>query len=167
MEAAPSFPRPRLGGFEMADSPSPANAVIRDLRPNDYDAVVALWVEAGLPFKPRGRDTREALASQCEQPTAVYLVAEVAGELVGAVLGTHDGRKGWINRLAVAKAYQGRGLGARLLAEVESRLVAAGLGIFACLVEDWNDDSKVFFERRGYKPFKGITYYTKRLKPDV
>jgi len=152
----------------MADNLSrTGDAIIRDFRPEDYDAVVALWEEVGLPFKPRGRDTREALTAQLADATAVYLVAEAAGKIVGAVLGTHDGRKGWINRLAVAPAYQRGGLGARLLAEVERRLAGLGLEIFACLVEEWNADSKTFFERLGYKSFNDITYYTKRLQPDV
>jgi hypothetical protein len=50
---------------------------------------------------------------------------------------------------------------------VERRFAALGIGIFACLVEDWNVDSKTFFEKSGYKPFSGITYFTKRGREDV
>lgn len=141
--------------------------IIRELREEDYDALVALWLDAGLPYKPRGRDTREAIARQLREPTAAYLVAEVGGEVVGAVLGTHDGRKGWVNRLAVAPEYRRRNIGALLVAEVESRLAALGIDIFACLVEDWNESSEVFFEQVGYKPFRGASYLTKRKSDDV
>jgi ribosomal protein S18 acetylase RimI-like enzyme len=141
--------------------------VIRELREEDYDALVALWRGAGLPFKPRGRDTREAITRQLREPTAVYLIAEIGGEVVGAVLGTHDGRKGWVNRLAVAPEYRRRNIGALLVAEVESRLAALGIDIFACLVEDWNEGSKVFFQQVGYKLFPGASYLTKRKSDDV
>ncbi len=144
-----------------------AAVLIRELREEDYNALVALWRDAGLPFKPRGRDTRDAIARQLQEPTAVYLVAEIRGEVVGAVLGTHDGRKGWVNRLAVAPNYRRRNIGALLVAEVESRLAALGINIFACLVEDWNEGSKVFFERTGYKSFRGASYLTKRKSDDV
>ena len=144
-----------------------AEVLIRELREEDYDALVALWRDAGLLFKPRGRDTREAVARQLQKPTAAYLVAEIGGEVVGAVLGTHDGRKGWINRLAVAPEYRRRGLAARLVAEAERRLAAQGVEIFACLVEDWNQDSRAAFEKLGYKPFQRITYLTKRSRGDV
>jgi ribosomal protein S18 acetylase RimI-like enzyme len=144
-----------------------AKVSIRELREEDYDALVALWRDAGLPFKPRGRDTREAIARQLQKPTAAYLVAEIGGEVVGAVLGTHDGRKGWINRLAVAPEYRRRGLAARLVAEVERRLAELGVEIFACLVEDWNQDSLAAFQGLGYKPFRGVTYLTKRLRGEV
>jgi GNAT superfamily N-acetyltransferase len=97
----------------------------------------------------------------------VYLVAEVDGKLVGTVLGSHDGRKGWINRLAVSPAHRRRGIGGRLVAEVESRFAALGIEIFACLIEGWNEDSLATFQRLGYKPFPDIKYLTKRVQPDV
>lgn len=142
-------------------------AVIRDFRVDDYDDLLALWESAGLPYKPEGRDARAELERQANEPTAVYLVAEADGEIVGAVLGTHDGRKGWVNRLAVSPSHRRRGLGGELLAEVERRFTALGIGIFACLVEDWNVDSRVFFEESGYRPFSEITYFTKRLRADA
>ncbi|NIT36414.1 MAG: GNAT family N-acetyltransferase [candidate division Zixibacteria bacterium] len=144
-----------------------AEVVIRELRLEDYDALVALWREAGLPYRPKGRDAREAIARQLKGGIGVYLVAEVAGAIVGAVLGTHDGRKGWINRLAVLPAYRRRRVGAQLLAEAERRLAALDIEIFACLVEDWNGESKGFFEKAGYKPFREVSYYTKRKNGDV
>jgi ribosomal protein S18 acetylase RimI-like enzyme len=144
-----------------------AEVVIRELRLEDYDALVALWREAGLPYRPKGRDAREAIARQLKEDTAIYLVAEVAGTVVGAVLGTHDGRKGWINRLAVLPAYRRRRVGAQLLAETERRLATLGIEIFACLVEDWNAESKDFFEKSGYRPFQKVSYCTKRKDGDV
>jgi len=141
--------------------------LLRELRAGDYDAVVALWLEAGLPYKPRGRDSREALAVQLGQATAIYLVAEAGGEIIGTVLGSHDGRKGWINRLAVAPAYRHRGVAATLVAELERRLDKLGIEIVAGLVEEGNDTSHAFFAAAGYKPFPGITYFTKRKHEDV
>lgn len=144
-----------------------SHAVIRDFRDDDYDNLLALWNSAGLPYKLEGRDSRAEIERQAREPTAIYLVAEADGEIVGAVLGTHDGRKGWVNRLAVSPSHRRRALASQLLAEAERRLAALGIGIFACLVEDWNADSKVFFEKSGYKAFDGMTYFTKRLGPDV
>lgn len=146
---------------------NPSAVVIRDFRTGDYDAIMALWESAGLPYKPEGRDARAELERQSEETTAIYLVAEADGEIVGAVLGTHDGRKGWVNRLAVSPAFRRRGLASDLLAEVERRLATLGIGIFACLVEDWNADSKTFFEKSGYKAFNGMTYFTKRIRPEI
>jgi ribosomal protein S18 acetylase RimI-like enzyme len=143
------------------------DVTIRELRPDDYDALIALWEAAGLPYKPKGRDSREAIQRQLQLPTAIYLVAELDGKLVGAVLGTHDGRKGWINRVAVHPDYRGRGIARRLVEAVEQRCLELGLQIFAALIEDWNETSMKAFERLGYQKHEDIFYYSKRLNPDV
>ncbi len=143
------------------------DVTIRELRPDDYDALIALWEDAGLPYKPKGRDSWEAIQRQLELPTAIYLVAELDGKMVGAVLGTHDGRKGWINRVAVHPDYRGRGIARRLVEAVERRCLELGIQIFAALIEDWNETSMKVFERLGYQKHEDIFYYSKRLDPDV
>ncbi|MBC7219914.1 GNAT family N-acetyltransferase [Candidatus Bipolaricaulota bacterium] len=142
-------------------------ATIRELSIADYDDLIGLWEEAGLPFRPRGRDRRQAIARQMEGGTAIFLGAEQDGELVGAVLGTHDGRKGWINRLAVHPAYRRRGIGRALVGAVEERLHGMGIEIIAALVEDWNEDSMAFFARLGYVAHRDIVYFSRRRSPDT
>ena len=140
---------------------------IRDLEATDYNALVALWEAAGLPYRPRGRDARDRIAREIEGSCSVFLAAEEGDELVGAVLGTHDGRKGWINRLAVLPEHRGRGIGRALTDAVERRLREIGIEIVTCLIEDWNEDSMAFFERLGYLPHREICYYSKRRSPDT
>ena len=143
------------------------DVTIRAMRPEDLDAVAALWLDAGLPYKPAGRDAREELLRQMGEPTACYLVAEYDGDVVGTVLGTYDGRKGWINRVAVDRRLRRRGVARLLVGEVEKRFAALGLGIFACLIEDWNEVSARTFGRLGYECVDEIKYFVKRLRPGV
>ncbi|MCK4356684.1 GNAT family N-acetyltransferase [Candidatus Bipolaricaulota bacterium] len=126
-----------------------------------------MWEEAGLPFKPNGRDQRERLAREIEGPCSIFLVAEDAGELVGAILGTHDGRKGWINRLAISPRHRRQGIASVLVAAVKERLSARDIEIFAGQIEDWNEASMIFFEDLGYIRHDDIIYYTKRKNPEV
>ncbi|GAB4310299.1 MAG: GNAT family N-acetyltransferase [Candidatus Bipolaricaulota bacterium] len=140
---------------------------IRDLSVDDYDDLIRLWEEARLPFRPRGRDSREAIARQMEGGTAIFLGAEENGQLIGAVLGTHDGRKGWINRLAVHPAHRRRGIGRALVGAVEARLHGMGIEIIGALIEDWNEDSMAFFARLGYVAHHDITYCSKRRSPET
>ncbi len=104
---------------------------------------------------------------QIAEAGAFLAVAEAGGVVVGAVLATHDGRKGWINRLAVAPSYRRRGVASRLVAAAEERLAEAGIEIFACLVEGDNETSMRTFERLGYKRFPAMAYFTKRLREGI
>ena len=144
------------------DPEPPAELVIRGFRIGDYEQLIELWCAAGLPHKPKGRDTEQNMAREIEQPNAVFLVAEMDGCLVGSAFGTHDGRKGWINRVAVLPRCRRQGIAAALVEGVETRLREMGIRIIACLVEEWNSGSLKFFERIGYTRHKDIFYLTKR-----
>jgi len=143
--------------------------MIRKFRIEDCDRVMELWAEGGLPLKPQGRDSREQIARQIEMPNVLFLVAEEGegGRVVGSVLATHDGRKGWINRLAVDAALRKRGLGAFLVREAEGWLESRGMDILACLIEDDNAVSMAVFEKLGYKKHPEIIYFAKRKYPGV
>jgi len=140
---------------------------IRRLRADDYDRLIRLWNEAGLDHRPLGRDRREGIEREISGPMSIFLVAEEGRQMVGVVLGTHDGRKGWINRLAVAPGVRGRGIGRALVDAVEAQLAALGIGIVTCLIEEWNADSMRFFEAIGYVEHRECTYYSKRMRPDI
>ncbi len=150
----------------MMDAPSAQKGVaVREFRMADYDRVVEIWTEGGLPLKPEGRDSRDSLKRQLGGGSVIFLVAETEGRIIGTVMATHDGRKGWINRLAVDASVRRLGLGRRLVLEAEARLAALGLGIFACLIEEGNEASMRVFERLGYIKHPEIIYFAKRSFP--
>jgi len=137
---------------------------IRSLTLEDYDALLALWRRAGLhSLRPRGRDSREAIARQLSSGVQTILGLEVEGRLVGAVVATHDSRKGWINRLAVDPDFRRRGYGMRLIQAAEEVLRAQGMQVIAALVESDNPASFALFRKAGYVEIDpGIHYLTKR-----
>jgi ribosomal protein S18 acetylase RimI-like enzyme len=142
---------------------------IRQLGLEDYDELLALWQRSGLhSLKPQGRDSRAALAHQLASGVQTILGLEVDGQLVGAVVATHDSRKGWINRLVVDPDHRRRGYGGRLIAEAERVLRAQGMRVIAALVESDNPSSLALFRRAGYIEIDaGIHYLTKRDSIDV
>ncbi len=88
-------------------------------------------------------------------------------ELLDSVIGTHDGRKGWINRVAVDPEYQKKGIAKELISKVEKKLDDLGIDIVACLIEDWNDRSMKVFEKLGYIKHKEVIYFSKRKNNDI
>ena len=137
---------------------------LRDFQIGDYDQVIELWRSCGLPFRPDGRDSRERITKEFERPTALFLVAVCQGEIIGTLFGTTDGRKGWLNRLAVRPDHRRRGLAKRMIGEMETRFEALGLEVFSCLVEDHSDMSMRLFEEIGYRDDPTVHYFSKRLK---
>ncbi len=151
----------------MTDVARTPGITLCDVRLEDYDEVLALWTDAGLPFRPHGRDSRERVAAELQEDRSVFLAAQLEGRIVGVVLGTHDGRKGWMNRLAVAPEFRRRGIARLLVREAEARLEALGVEIIAALVETPNEDSLRFFRAIGYVHDPEIAYVSRRRSPDT
>jgi N-acetylglutamate synthase len=141
--------------------------IIRKFCMEDYNDVVFLWNKAQLPYKPKGRDKRRSIEKEIKGKQSIFIVAEVHGKIIGSVFGTHDGRKGWINRLAVDPDFRRQGIARRLVADVEKRLRKLGIDIIAALIEDWNARSMKTFKRLGYEKHDDIVYFTKRSNNNV
>ncbi len=147
--------------------PEPDPVVIRPLRSDEYASVRAVWQAAGLSTRAAGRDSAVAFTRQLQQHATTYLAAELDGRLVGVVLGTHDGRKGWINRLAVDPARRKRGVAKRLLLACEAALGELGIEIVAALIEHGNEASVAAFESVGYRADVPVHYYRKLRRSDI
>ena len=140
---------------------------VRPARPDDYDAICELWQAAGLSVRPRGRDARPEYLKQLHTFPTTYLVAECRGRIVGVVFGTHDVRKGWINRLAVHPEFRRRGIAKLLVARCEAALAEQGIGIVSALVEEGNEPSARFFRQCGYATDVPVYYFRKPSRADI
>jgi ribosomal protein S18 acetylase RimI-like enzyme len=140
---------------------------IRRAGREDYDGVVALWIRAGLHYRPDGRDSRANLEREMADPEVDMLVALRGNRIIGSVIGTNDGRKGWVNRLAVAPDYRREGVAQALVERVEACFRARSLKIFSCLINAGNEPSQSLFERLGYGQHPEVVYYSKRIDPEI
>lgn len=136
---------------------------IRPMQIEDYESVIALWQRAGLSFEPQGRDSFQSISRQLKTSGHLMLVAEADGQIIGTVLGSHDGRKGWINRLAVDPRYRRQGLAQQLVQRAEEALAREGLSIIAALIEAPNVPSVALFKRLDYEERRDIVYFRKFL----
>ena len=135
---------------------------IHSLTIKEYDQLVQLWEKSGLPFKPRGRDSKQAIELQMKSNPDFFLGAFEGARLVGVVIVSCDGRKGWINRLAVDPNYRRHGIAKALIAEAEEVLRRHGVRVFSALIEGSNQSSKILFMRCGYVEHRNIIYFSKR-----
>ncbi|WP_306213858.1 GNAT family N-acetyltransferase [Actinoplanes sp. RD1] len=130
---------------------------IRQFVASDYDAVVAVWEAAGREVVPRAELTRVP---------GLSVVAERDGAVVGVVMGTWDGRRGWILRLAVHPGHRRQGIAAALVDELEDRFRAIGCPRVNLLVLPDNEAGLAFWRARGYLPMPDVLC-TKALAQNV
>src|SRR6266478_5288682 len=126
----------------------------REFSINDYDAAVELWKRVEHVEIAEG-DDRESVAQFLARNQGLSRVTTDGSRTVGVALCGYDGRRGHIYHLAVDPAYQGRGLGKRLLDECLDGLRTAGVQRVIILVADDNQRGAEFWKHHGWEEIPG------------
>lgn len=125
--------------------------VIRDFRVDDYDAAYALW-QASEGIGLSAADSRENIGRFLVQNPGLSFVAEPAGgPLVGAVLASCDGRRGFLYHCAVARPHRAKGVGKALVARSLKGLAALGMRKCHIFVAADNVEGRRFWQRIGWE----------------
>ncbi len=140
---------------------------LRRLTADDYDDIIRVWGDAGLPYKPEGRDNRTRIALEIERDDTAFYGLFEDGRMLAVGLAIFDGRKGWINRVAVDPDRRGEGFGGEIMKACERFLKERGAEIIAALIEDINSPSISLFQKQGYVVMKEVLYFSKRDSEDV
>lgn len=80
----------------------------------------------------------------------LFLVATEQDQLIGAVMGAFDGRRGWVYHLAVDPESQGKQIGRLLMNELEERMRAVGCDKMNLLVAQDNVRVGAFYQKLGF-----------------
>ena len=126
------------------------NIDTREFCINDYDAAVELWQRVEGVEIAEG-DDREGVAQFLARNPGLSRVATDASATVGVALCGHDGRRGHIYHLAVDPAYEGHGLGKRLVDECLEGLGETGVKRVIITVADDNPRGRGFWRRCGWE----------------
>ena len=124
--------------------------MLRPFTIDDFDAATSLWlVTEGVGLNES--DTREGIASYLDRNPGLSLVAEIDSQIVGAVLCGHDGRRGFLNHLAVARSHRGCGLGRQLVEACLARLEPLGIPKCNIYLYADNDAGAAFWRHLGWR----------------
>jgi N-acetylglutamate synthase len=130
------------------------NIDTREFSIKDYDAAIGIWRRVeGLEIAEG--DDREGIAQFLTRNPGLSRVAIDGAAVVGVALCGHDGRRGHVYHLAVDPAYQGCGLGKRLLDECLNGLRSAGVKRVIIMVADDNQRGAEFWKRQGWEEISG------------
>src|SRR5436189_625048 len=127
----------------------------REFSITDYDAAVEIWQRVEGIEIAEG-DDRKGIAGFLARNPGLSRVAMDGSAIVGVTLCGHDGRRGHIYHLAVDPAYQGRGLGKRLVDECLEGLRRTGLKRVIIMVAADNPRGREFWKRCDWAEITGV-----------
>ena len=126
------------------------NVEIRAFIAADYDAAIAIWRNAsGVVL--RDIDAREPLLRYLVRNPGLSFVAVEGDVVVGAVLCGTDGRRGYLQHLAVAPSHRRRAVGRRLASACLEALARSGIDKCHIMVLSDNADAVAFWKSIGWE----------------
>lgn len=129
--------------------PAPAVILYRRLRLADFAEILALWKRTeGLGLN--ASDRREAIGRYLRRNPGLSLVATVRGRIIGTLLCGHDGRRGYLHHLAVARRWRRRGVGRKLVTACLTKLRAEGIPKCNLFLFSSNRAGQAFWRHLGW-----------------
>jgi ribosomal protein S18 acetylase RimI-like enzyme len=123
---------------------------IREMTIDDYAAAAVLWAAVeGVGLSQA--DSPAGIAQYLRRNPGLSFVAHDNGQLVGAVLCGHDGRRGYLHHLAVAESHRGRGIGRTLVYRCLDALRSIGIAKCHLFVFATNYAAIGFWESSGWE----------------
>ncbi|MBD9414068.1 GNAT family N-acetyltransferase [Pseudomonas sp. PDM16] len=135
---------------------------IRAITPADHAALLDLWRRTpGIQL--RTDDEYEPFCRYLARNPELSLLVESKGAVVASLLVGHDGRRGYLQHLAVDLPWRGRGLASALLDEALQRLQALGVGKSHVFVLGAAPEALAFWRNRpGWSEREDIEVFSTR-----
>ena len=132
---------------------------IRTMVIEDYDKVKALWMTIhGFGIRSVD-DSKEGVARFLRRNPTSSVVAEEDGEIIGAILCGHDGRRGCLYHVCVAEGHRRRGIGKAMVVFCMNALKAEQINKVSLIAFTRNDIGNAFWNCIGWTKREDLNYY--------
>ena len=137
---------------------------IQEMSMDDFDEVYELW-QSTPEIVLSDIDTHESIARFLERNPGFSYVARQAGSLVGVVLCSHDGRRGYIDHLAVRDSHRLQGIGKALVIRCLYNLMRVGIRRSNLFIFEGNQDAIEFWKKIGWSPKLNMVMMSQPISP--
>lgn len=123
---------------------------ITEMTAADCDGVVSFWQQQeGIGLNES--DTPNAIAACLNRNPRMSFIVRDGGQIVAAVLCSHDGRRGYLHHLAVNSTHRRRGIGKSLVQRCLDRLFREKIPKCNIFLFAENSEGKEFWQAAGFK----------------
>jgi GNAT superfamily N-acetyltransferase len=135
---------------------------IKKLQKSDFEEAYQLWSNHNLKVLEQNQE-QSIFESTLEYNPETCFKVEYLGQIIGTILGTFDGRCGYVYRFCVNSKYQKHGIGSLLLDTVEQILLTKNCNQINLVIMDYKIEKLMpYYQKRGYILCDGELNLTKR-----
>ncbi len=139
---------------------------IRKMTIEDYEQLYALWRKIkGFAMRSID-DSKEGVERFLHRNPDTSVVAEKEGQLVGAILCGHDGRRGCLYHVCVDPDYRMQGIGTQMVVFAMTALKKEKISKVSLIAFTENDIGNTFWRRIGWTQRLDLNYYDFVLNQD-
>lgn len=131
----------------------------RSMTIKDYEDVVQLWSEME-GVKLREADSLAGIDKYLRRNPGLSFVATDAEKVIGTIMAGHDGKRGYIQHLAVADQFRREGVASQLVSMCLESLKAEGILKSHVMILSSNELAKRFWRNLGWEPRSDIELYS-------
>ncbi|MBQ9550798.1 MAG: GNAT family N-acetyltransferase [Lachnospiraceae bacterium] len=132
---------------------------IRIMKTEDYEGVHSLWLSIkGFSIRSID-DSREGVERFLRRNPDTSIVAEENGEIIGAILCGHDGRRATFYHVCVREDRRKQGIGKAMVIMAMNALKKEKINKVALIAFTRNDVGNAFWKSIGWKQRTDLNYY--------
>lgn len=132
---------------------------IRGMTIEDYEQVYHLWSQIkGFGIRSVD-DSKEGIERFLKRNPTTSVVAETNGEIVGAILCGHDGRRGCLYHVCVDEKHRMHGIGRAMVVAAMEALKAEQINKVCLIAFTKNDTGNAFWNEIGWTKREDLNYY--------
>ena len=135
------------------------NFTLRVMQIEDYEKIYKLWMTIdGFGIRSID-DSYEGVARFIKRNPTTSVVAECGGDIVGAILCGHDGRRGCFYHVCVHKDYRKRGIGKAMAVFCMKALQEEQINKVSLIAFKSNVVGNAFWKSAGWTFREDLNYY--------
>lgn len=136
---------------------------IRVMTIEDYEGVYELWFNTPGMGINKTDDSKKGIDKYLKRNPTTSFVAVADRKIIGAILSGHDGRRGFIQHIAVLTEYRNQGIATKLVENAISALDKEGINKVALVAFKKNQIGNSFWENKGFTVRDDLLYRNKNI----
>ncbi len=138
---------------------SEQKVLIRSMTIEDYEQIRSLWMSiSGFAIRSLD-DSKAGVERFINRNPGISAVAEKDGEIVGAILCGHDGRRGCMYHVCVHPGHRLQGIGRQMVVHCMQKLQEEGINKVSLIAFTQNDIGNAFWKEIGWTKREDLNYY--------